>query len=537
MKRNRSAYIKNILLPCFGLSAITGGITGVLIFLFKWSTTNVIEISSLIYSAVRSDPVYLPFLIVGALAVGLLAAFILKYEPSCRGGGIPTSIAVLRGLITFQWLRNLLAIFTSAILTYFGGIPLGTEGPSVMMGTSLGRGTVRLLAKDNLAWDRYIMTGGACAGFSCATGAPLTGIIFAFEEAHRRFSPMIFMSAATAVFSGHAVSELLCGLTNTRLGLFALHGAIPTLPMKYVWAPLAVGIVSGILAILLTKFYRYFRKISEKSRIPLLIKVPIIFGATALIGFASSKLIGSGHSLIDLLIEGHGVWYFMLLYLGIRAIMLVIATNIGITGGLFIPSLAFGALIGALMATPMIALGWLPQKYYVLMITVGMAAFLAAFSRTPLMAIAFSFEALGGIVNLLPMIVGITFAYITIETAGTTSFSESVVEGKEETEIKGKQALVVDEHVTVAENSFAVSKEIRDILWPPTCTVLSVKRNPDYAAVNDGTLHPGDILHLHYRTYHAQETKQILEAIVGVQDLQSDATTSVVEHNHLTPQL
>ena len=53
------------------------------------------------------------------------------------------------------------------------------------------------------------MTGGAAAGFAVATGAPATGMIFALEEVHKRFSPMILMVAMSSVVFAAATSEVL----------------------------------------------------------------------------------------------------------------------------------------------------------------------------------------------------------------------------------------------------------------------------------------------------------------------------------------
>ena len=540
MKLKHATYVKNILFPCLGLSLITGSFTGALIFLFKLACNAVISLSDRIYDAVRANPIYLPLLLLGALVIGLLASLILKLEPSGRGGGIPTAIAILRGLITFRWLRNLLAVFSSAMLTYLCAIPLGTEGPSVQMGTAVGSGTVRLLAKNNRAWDRYIMTGGACTGFASATGAPLTGIFFAFEEAHRRFSPMIFMASATAVFSGYAVSTLLCKLANIHSKLFELQ-INTALPLKYIWTAVLVGVVAGVMGIVFSKLFRFIDahidRISE--HVSIFVRIPVVFVATALIGFASKNLIGSGHALIESILEGHGVWYLLLLYLAVRTVLIIVANNTGVTGGLFIPSLAVGALVGALTAKVLIALELLPETHFVLIVAVGMASFLSSSSRTPITAIAFSIEALGCIFNLLPVIAGVTTAYLVIETARITSFTEVVVENKEDEENKGKIATVIDEHMTVAEGAFIVEKEIIDILWPPTCTVLSVTKNPLNGDLTETCIRPGDVLHLHYRTCNAAETRACLEAIVGHQEnrIDPDARIHVADENHQVPQL
>lgn len=537
MKIKHTTFIKNILLPCIAFSTATGLFTGALIYLFKLAFTAVIGLSDGIYAFVREEPIYLPLLLLGAAAVGLVSALILRAEPSCRGGGIPSAIAILRGLVTFQWLRSLITVFLSSLLTYLGGVPLGTEGPSVQMGTSIGRGTVRLFAKNNLAWDRYVMTGGACAGFACATGAPLSGIFFAFEDAHRRFSPMIFMTAAWTVFIGSATTETLCSLTDTESRLFSLH-INEILPMRYLWVVILLGLITGFLAIAFSKLYRTLVawKKRYKRKLPLLWRVPLIFVATAAIGFASSHLIGTGHGLIEHLLEGDGVWYLLILYLAVRVILLLFATTNGVTGGLFIPSLAFGALIGAIVAKALIGLEILPKEHYVLIVCVSMAAFLSSSSRIPITAIAFAIEALGCIYNLIPVIACVTVSYLVIEVSRTPAFIESVVDGKEEAENEGKIATVIDERVTVAHGAFAVEKEIRDILWPPTCTVLSVVKAENAVGT---AIAPGDVLHIHYRTYCPDETRLLLNAIVGEQsgDVDPNARIYTADTAHQTPQL
>ena len=513
MPANRVTYVKNILIPCLVFSTAAGAGTGILIFLFKWAASSVIGLSSDVYDAVREHPAYFPLLLLGALLLGLTAAVVLRNVPDCRGGGIPTAIAILRGLTPFHWLKSIVFVFGSAMLTYLCGVPLGNEGPSVQMGTAVGRGIV----KKHPAWDRYIMTGGACAGFAAATGSPFTGILFAFEEAHRRFSPMIVLTSATAVLAGSTVMKLLCSLTDMEYALFAFP-AMPELPLRYFWTAPAVGLLIGFAAAAFTAAYGKIRHLVKHTliRIPYMVKITAIFVLTACVGFVSGDCIGSGHDLVDELMEGHGVWYLMILWFLVRALLLLLANNADVTGGLFVPTLAFGAILGGLCGDILTLAGILPEEYYSVMVMMGIAAFLGAASRIPLMALAFTGEALGGLPNLLPAAIGITAAYLVVETLGIPAFTDTVVESKAEAAHAGKTAQIVDLHLTVAPDSFVVGKEIRDILWPPTCTVLSVRRNPS-ASHSEPGIGGGDLLHVHYQTYDPEATLAVLEALVGEQ--------------------
>ena len=221
MKDHRSHYIKNLLLPCLVFSTVTGVFSALLIAGFKLAATAVIGLSERIYAFVRMNSLWLPALIFGAVIIGFLASLILTFSHSCRGGGIPTSIAAIRGITGFKWLKSAFVLPVSALLTFLCGIPLGTEGPCVQMGTAIGDGAVKLFGgKKHIGWRRYMMTGGASAGFSLATGAPITAILFSMEEIHRRFSPLLFVVASLTVGVSQVTAHLPSYMGIGYLALF-----------------------------------------------------------------------------------------------------------------------------------------------------------------------------------------------------------------------------------------------------------------------------------------------------------------------------
>ena len=518
MKNIRLNYIKNILTPCILLSCITGILTGFVIYLFQLAADKVFFLSEAIYSAVRSKPQYLPLLLGGALMLGIISVLAVKFLGIAKGGGIPTSIALMRGLIDFKWLRSIFTVFSSALITFFAGIPLGNEGPSVQMGTAIGRGTVKIFSPKKTAWDRYIMTGGAAAGFAAATSAPLTGLFFTLEEAHRRFSPMLFMSAASAIIT----SKITLDALNSKFHV--AHALLPfeittTLEIKYLYMVCVVGLLCGVIAILFSKAHESIDKLLNKklAKLSLFIKIPAIFVLTALIGYFASEILGTGRSLISELVYGNGTWYMLLIYFCVRAILLMLANNLGVTGGLFVPTLTFGAIIGSLCSKVFIGLGTLPEEYAPILIVVGITAFLSAVSRIPITAVVFAIEAMNGLVNILPIALGATLSYVVIEISGIHSFNDLVIETKEKEENKGKTPYLIDTSFVIKPDAFAIGKEIRDILWPPTCVITSVKKNPN-SNIHSPFLQEGDVLHLHYRTTNPEYTFQKLENLIGKQD-------------------
>jgi H+/Cl- antiporter ClcA len=359
------------------------------------------------------------------------------------------------------------------------------------------------------------MTGGACGGFAAATSSPLTAILFAFDEAHRRFSPIIFMATATATLSSWGVMQLLCKLTNVEPRLFVLE-APKIMPLRYLWAPVVVGILCGLLAILFAKGYTVVDRFLEKAlaKVPKAVKIITAFVIIALFGFLSADLVGSGHNIIHHLADGHApVWYMLLLYLVVRSVVFLFVSSLEITGGLSVPAMAVGAMVGALSAKAMTALGILPSEYAPVLVIVGVCAFLGATNRAPLNAMTFGCEALFGFSNLISIAIGVAFSFIVIEPLGVTAFSDIVIEDKIHTASHGKDIHVVDAHFTARTEAFITGKEVRDILWPANCAVLSVDKHD----TERPTIQAGDVLHIRYRTYTPEETYKTIESIVGRQ--------------------
>ena len=75
---------------------------------------------------------------------GILVAFAIgmhilhKRIPETKGGGLPRSEGVLRGILPLKSIRTFFGTIVGSFISYFVGLPVGTEGPSVLIGTSIG---------------------------------------------------------------------------------------------------------------------------------------------------------------------------------------------------------------------------------------------------------------------------------------------------------------------------------------------------------------------------------------------------------------
>ena len=516
MRNRLYDYIKKLLLPCIALSMLTGFLSAIFITAFKLAAEAVIRFSTQIYATARSTTSLFPVLVLGAAAIGLAASFILSHSRSCRGGGIPTSVAAIRGIVSFRWFAGIFILPFSALLTFLCGLPLGTEGPCVQMGTAVGDGVVKCFSsKKQKGWRRYVMTGGASAGFSIATSSPITAIIFSMEELHKHFSPMLLTVASVSVVTAQITTHLLASLGIGSVSLFHIPDIDPVAP-KFFFAALIVGIICGICAILFTYLYRSVDKMMHSLLKKLSVKIvfPILFACVAIVGFFFSDALRTGHSLTERLFQRQAVWYILIIVFLIRAIFMTVSNTVGATGGIFLPTIAFGAIIGALLADGMIALGWIGTEHYLIMVILGITAFLGSTSRIPITACVFALEALGGINNLLPIIIATTVALIIVEASGLEDFTDTVIDAKVRSISKGKTPTVVEVSLVVKPDSFVVGKELRDVLWPNSCSVVSFDQVQKHHSMG---IAEGDVITVHYKTYNPEATAEALRTLVGEQ--------------------
>lgn len=517
-----SLYIRNLLLPCLVFSSITGIASSIVIILFKFASGHVVELSENIYESVRSAPALLPLLILGAVVLGFIASLIISFSHSCRGGGIPTSIAAIRGIVNFNWVKTIFFLPLSALITFLVGVPLGTEGPCVQIGTAVGDGTIQLIGKKKFkGWHRYMMVGGAASGFSLATGSPITAILFSMEELHKTISPLLFSVVAISVIVSQLIAQLLCSIGFGSMHLFEIN-ALDPLPLTLIYVPIIVGLLCGVCSILFIKLYNFIDTFVKKRlhRLSVKLKLPIIFALVALLGFFFSKMLGSGHNLVELLLspkilETDLFCYLLIIFFITRAIFMMVSNTVGVTGGIFLPTLAFGAILGTLCAKVFIMLGIISEQHYALLVVVGMVAFLGGSMRIPLTACIFAFEALGGFYNILPLTAAVTAAFILVEVSGLSDFTSTVIKARSSAIHQGKKAHVIEVPLTVYKDSFVIDKDIRDILWPASCTMLSIERGPN--KTNKLGISEGDILTVHYTTYDPVATANEFEVLVGNQ--------------------
>lgn len=504
--------------PGFLYGMIGGTFIGVIIFFFTFTAEKLMDYSKIIYTAARGNALYIVLLFVGLILFACLMAYMHKKAPEIKGGGIPRSEGILRGTLSFRWLRTFIGTVLGSFISFFCGLPLGSEGPSVLIGTSLGHLTGKL-SRNHRAEDRYIMTGGACAGFAVATGSPLTAIIFALEEVHKRFTPMLVIVASSSVLFATCVNRLLCLIFGVNPVLFEIGELSPLQMTDLGFVLLAVLIVAfavGLFDIAIASFNTLMNK--RLSAIPEAVKLIFVFVLTGILGLVAMESLYGGRSIITGILDGNQTLVFLLLMLAIRFFMMIFTSNSGATGGIFIPTLTIGALIGALCSKLFITMG-MDASLSSSITLIAMAAFMGGTMRAPLTAAVFFLESTAQFTNLFYVVVAVFLVYFLTEIFNRTSFYDIVLADMEERQNRGKKRQIARFEMKVADGAFVIGKAVRDILWPHSAIVTSITRaNRNVQTMDNGgekKMYAGDTIVVKIQYYDEEEVIRSLSSLVG----------------------
>ena len=513
------------------VGSITGGFAGAVVCLYTLLAQRGEKFSQNAYAFVRENPVFLPLL----FAVLALGAFLLSVAiylvPMIKGSGIPQTEGATRGRLRFKWYRDAVAMFASSLLSIFLGLSAGSEGPSLFIGAASGEGVATLLKRNEMI-RRYQVTGGACAGLAVAFNAPLTGMAFAFEEAHKRFTPEVFICAFSSVVFALVVRNGLYALFGLQASSFFETYLFPQGAVsdgKFFLFLVLSAVICGVLGVLFYKWTfllaRLFSKIKGKSsfkRIFFRMLTAVLLGGV--FSLLSAYLMGGGHGLIESLGTNGGenasfqsAFAFPLvgglLLVGVlKFIITGVNMGAGVPCGAFIPMLAVGACIGSLLNQAWLGLG-MSAGYCDFLVMVCMATFFTAIVKAPITGIVMVCELTWSFSALLPVVIGVAIGYFIGDLSRTDSIYEELLEKFEREQ--GIRARAQREVFTLSlhDGCIAEKREVRDVLWPAGVRVVEIRRGEELILPDgDSVLLSGDVLTLVCRTDEPDKVKaELLE--------------------------
>jgi chloride channel protein, CIC family len=395
------------------LSAVTGAITGVAVAIF-----DRIVVDGLLDHLLELSPWVLGFMPLVGLAVAALALhFVARnddpamtdlYLRAFHDPEQPIRVREFPG-------RMLAAIAT----TGFGGA-MGLEGGSLYMGSAFGSFLQRRFPRFTAGSSRRVlMVAGAAAGVAAIFKAPATGAIFALESPYREdMARRMLLPALVSAASGYLVFVAINGTTP----LFPSGGAPPIRFVDLVGA-IALGIAAGLCA----RGFAWL-VLSAKSLIPRFSPWMRVLGAgltiAALFGITYQLTdrpiaIGIGYGTLQWALSPSRAIWLLLVVLLVRCLATAATVAGGGVGGLFIPLVVAGALLGRTVG------GVVGDHNLTLFVVIGVAAFLGAGYRVPLAALMFVAETTGRPGFVVPGLLAAVAASLVMGRASVTTYQRS----------------------------------------------------------------------------------------------------------------
>ena len=520
-----------LLAQIVGVGALTGLLVGIVITCFvKLCSLAEHFASETFYGFFRNNPAFIPLLFVALFAGSVLVGTLMRFLPSVSGSGVPQTEGAAHGLFRFKWYEAITGMFAASLFTIFMGLTGGCEGPSIMMGGACGSLTNDLLKRGAII-RRYQVTGGACAGISVAFNAPLTGMAFAFEEAQKRFTPEVFVCSFSSVVVAVLVRNALGPLMGLNAGSFFNSFSFAGVnPLNYMF--LVYVIFSAVIAALagIAFYFLVFviKKLFKKSKITRvckgLFRMSIPFVLAGAFGLITAYAMGGGHHFIQSLgsmgeglehIFSSPLWVTLLIVVVLRFIATVLNIGSGVPAGAFVPILAIGAGLGALLSLLCKTMG-MDEAYADALILVCMSTFFTSIVKAPITGIVMVVELTWNFTFLLPAIIGVAIGYLMGLLFRTEPIYDELWDQLYEEQKKTQPLVKFTSKVRLTRNGNAAGRELRNVLWPIGALIVKVVRGEEEISPNGDTeLYEGDILIVEATTADKKEYLESLEKTAG----------------------
>lgn len=334
--------------------------------------------------------------------IGIALFLVRKFAPEASGSGVQEIEGALDGIRPMRWKRVLPIKFIASLFSLGSGLLLGREGPTIQIGANIGKMVKDTLGQSDIE-NNPLVSAGAAAGLASAFNAPFAGIIFVIEEMHGHFK-----------FNFYSVAAIMIGAGTADFIVRVLVESKPVIQMMVFPSPNIFGlwlfIILGLLCSVIGYIYNKLLIISL-DLFQFSFKIPIVFTGIfvgliiAIIGIFSSDMIGGGYDTITKVFDNSFTLSFLLFLFIARMLLSFFSYSSGVPGGIFLPMLTLGVILGMLF-------GIIMQHYFPDLIShpgvfaiAGMAGIFSATVRAPLTGLVLAIEMTSNYELILPLIV------------------------------------------------------------------------------------------------------------------------------------
>lgn len=477
------------------LCIFVGIFTGFIVSFYRWGLEVISRIRREFFGNINlANPLSLFRIWLVFIVIGLVVDFLYRKYPKTSGSGIPQVKGLILGRIDYQnWFQELLAKFGAGILGIGAGLSLGREGPSVQLGSYIGYGFSKIFKQD-CKNRNYLITSGSSAGLAGAFGAPVAGIMFSIEELYRYLNGKLLMCIFLSSIAADFVGRRFFGV-QTAFNI-SIKYPLEISPYFQFVLYITFGVIIAFFGKLFTFTLVKVQEIFNNLKISRTIKVSFVMTLSFMLCFILPEVTGGGHELAESLVQKKELITILVLIFFTKLIFTAISYATGFAGGIFLPMLVLGALIGKIFGESIDLYFLTGADLTIHFVVLGMAAYFVSVVRAPLTGAILILEMTGSFHLLLAIATVAIVSYYVTELLNQHPIYDILYERmKKDDNNEEKSAEKTIIKVTVMSESELDGKKIENLFFPRGILIVSVIRN-DKEIIPNGelTLIGGDIL-------------------------------------------
>lgn len=399
------------------LCVIVGLLAGLAAVLLKL-TTHYLEVLLHVFEP-KANFSLLFFPVIGIV---LATAYTKYFQNGKLGRGISNVVENIYKKSSFMEKDKMYShLITSSLTIGFGG-SMGLEAPIVVTGSAIGSNLARYF-KLEYKERTLLLACGAAAGISAIFGAPIAGVLFAFEVLLGEFATVNFVPLLISSAIASVVAQITPGQHGQIFYIYTQGWDVRAIPFYVL-----LSICTGFYSLYIMRGIAFSEGLLKRftKPYPKAVVGGIILG---LLIFLLPPLYGEGYHTVQMLLnteynrlfEGSLLFrfhdnVFALVFFSLAILIVKVAASqltisSGGNGGFFAPSLFMGAMLGFLYVFLLRLMGFnfLSQPNF---IAVAMAGVMAGVMHTPLTAIFLIAEVTGGYHLLVPLMLVSSLSFL-----------------------------------------------------------------------------------------------------------------------------
>jgi CIC family chloride channel protein len=325
---------------------------------------------------------------IGGLIAGLVLYWGLRLAGPQRSSNLLEVVVAGDGRLPF---RSAIVKFISSLITIGSGGSIGREGGITQLSATFASKWGQL-AKWHPYRLRLLVGCGAASGISAAYNAPISGAVFAALIVLGNFSMNLFAPLVFASVVATMVSRTFFGIKPWYTVPPFEFTSVTQLP----WF-VCLGILTGAVGAAFLKLLNFSEDVFKKLQMPIFVRLALGGLIVGIVALQFPAVWGNGYVVTNRILLGlypqelAGLRFLLGLFLA-KLVATLATVGSGAVGGVFTPTLFFGAGVGAIFGLGLRELHLAEELPIAAFAVVGMGSMLSATLRSPLLAMIMVFE-------------------------------------------------------------------------------------------------------------------------------------------------